>query len=88
MLWHARSCCSGDILTCSLWRYRNQLSGGLVTDFCTFPGQDCTPDGTLRRLDLTAMALNCSLPVTALSAFRSLTTLNLGANPGLTVRPL
>jgi hypothetical protein len=56
-----------------------------VTDFCAMPGQMCTPEGHLMRLDLQEANLQCDFPADDFSTFQGLTTLNLGQNPELQV---
>jgi hypothetical protein len=79
-----RRCCSTD--NCMEWKSYNAKAGSLVTDFCSVPGQMCTPDGHLLRLDLRGANLGCTFPATDFAAFQWLSTLNLGRNPNLLVR--
>ncbi|EIE25001.1 RNI-like protein [Coccomyxa subellipsoidea C-169] len=79
------SCCVGSAAVCSDWKARNAKEGGkLFTDWCRFPGQICTANGTLLRLDMRGYNLQCPFPATDLAVFTSLTTLNLGRNPNMT----
>lgn len=81
------SCCVGSAAVCSDWKARNGREGGkLFTDWCNYPGQICTANGTLLRLDMRGYNLQCPFPATDLAVFTSLTTLNLGRNPNMTVR--
>ena len=72
---------------CSDWKTRNaqQPGGGVFTNWCKFPGQICTANGTLLRLDMRGFNLQCPFPATDMAVFTSLTTLNLGRNPNMTV---
>ncbi len=63
------------------------VAPGVVTDFCSFPGQICTTNGTLLRLDMRGFNLQCPFPVPEMSTFTALTTVNLGRNPNMTARP-
>lgn len=81
------SCCVGSASVCSDWKARNAREGGKVyTDWCRFPGQICTANGTLLRLDMRGFNLQCPFPATDMAVFTSLTTLNLGRNPNMTVQ--
>ena len=71
---------------CSDWKTRSAREGRLFTNWCGFPGQICTQNGTLMRLDMRGFNLQCPFPATDLAVFTSLTTLNLGRNPNMTVR--
>ena len=71
---------------CADWKARNAKEGRLFTDWCSFPGQICTANGTLLRLDMRGFNLQCPFPFSDLAVFTSLTTLNLGRNPNVTVR--
>ena len=62
------------------------VAPGVVTDFCSFPGQICSTNGTMLRLDMRGFNLQCPFPVEAMTAFTGLTTINLGRNPNMTVR--
>ena len=73
---------------CSDWKTRSAREGRLFTNWCAFPGQICTQNGTLMRLDMRGFNLQCPFPATDLAVFTSLTTLNLGRNPNMTVRSL
>ena len=73
---------------CSDWKTRSAREGRLFTNWCAFPGQICTQNGTLMRLDMRGFNLQCPFPATDMAVFTSLTTLNLGRNPNMTVRPL
>jgi hypothetical protein len=81
------SCCAGSATVCSDWKTRNaqQPGGGVFTNWCKFPGQICTANGTLLRLDMRGFNLQCPFPATDMAVFTSLTTLNLGRNPNMTV---
>ena len=57
----------------------------MFTNWCKFPGQICTANGTLLRLDMRGFNLQCPFPATDMAVFTSLTTLNLGRNPNMTV---
>ncbi|CAL8462033.1 g1564 [Coccomyxa elongata] len=79
------SCCVGSAAVCSDWKARNGREGGkLFTDWCNYPGQICTANGTLLRLDMRGYNLQCPFPATDLAVFTSLTTLNMGRNPNMT----
>lgn len=80
-----RSCCTGSASVCSDWKTRNAKEGGIFTNWCAFPGQICTANGTLLRLDMRGFNLQCSFPASDFAVFTSLTTLNLGRNPNMTV---
>ena len=84
------SCCAGSASVCSDWKTRNaqQAGGGVFTNWCKFPGQICTANGTLLRLDMRGFNLQCPFPATDMAVFTSLTTLNLGRNPNMTVGAL
>ena len=82
----ARSCCVGGASVCTDWKTRNAKEGKVFTDWCGYPGQICTANGTLLRLDMRGFNLQCPFPAADLAVFTSVTTLNLGRNPGLTVR--
>ena len=58
----------------------------LLAGRCSFPGQICTANGTLLRLDMRGFNLQCPFPFSDLAVFTDLTTLNLGRNPNVTVR--
>ena len=62
------------------------IAPGVITDFCSFPGQICSTNGTLLRLDMRGFNLQCPFPEEAMTAFTGLTTINLGRNPNMTVR--
>ena len=62
------------------------VAPGVVTNFCSFPGQICSINGTMLRLDMRGFNLQCPFPGPEMSMFSSLTTLNLGRNPNMTVR--
>ncbi|KAK9908916.1 hypothetical protein WJX75_004629 [Coccomyxa subellipsoidea] len=79
------SCCAGSAAVCSDWKARNSKEGGkLFTDWCRFPGQICTANGTLLRMDMRGYNLQCPFPASDMAVFTSLTTLNLGRNPNMT----
>ncbi|CAK0783683.1 hypothetical protein CVIRNUC_006882 [Coccomyxa viridis] len=80
------NCCAGSATVCSDWKTRNaqQPGGGVFTNWCKFPGQICTANGTLLRLDMRGFNLQCPFPATDMAVFTSLTTLNLGRNPNMT----
>ena len=84
----ACSCCNGTAAVCSDWKTRSAREGRLFTNWCAFPGQICTQNGTLMRLDMRGFNLQCPFPATDMAVFTSLTTLNLGRNPNMTVRSL
>ena len=64
----------------------NAQHGGMAyLDWCSYPGQVCSAEGTLLRLDMSGMGLTCPLPAYELMAFRDLEILKLGYNPSLTV---
>ena len=72
---------------CAEWKGINQQQGGAeYLDWCSYPGQVCSAEGTLLRLDMDGINLTCKLPAYEFLAFRDLETLKLGNNPGLTVR--
>lgn len=62
------------------------VAPGVVTNFCSFPGQICSTNGTMLRLDMRGFNLQCPFPGPEMSMFSSLTTVNLGRNPNMTVR--
>ena len=80
-----RSCCNGSAAVCSDWKTRNAREKQLFTNWCNFPGQICTANSTLLRLDMRGFNLQCPFPATDMAVFTSLTTLNLGRNPNMTV---
>ncbi|KAK9802624.1 hypothetical protein WJX73_006396 [Symbiochloris irregularis] len=77
-----RSCCGGSG-TCTFWKEQN-FSGATNVNFCDFPGQTCSSEGTLTQLNMTGWNLSCAFPSADIASFTSLTSLDLSYNPSLT----